>query len=436
MVLALLGLLLFLIILISGPKSLANAIYISYLQLFFLLISSALLWSIPNLAALAKRHRTATLWLTLWVIGTLISFFFSPLNLENSQKAWDRLLQTFLNLLFFIYVWDLFSTNRFNFNWLLVPVVASLLLIEGTYLFEWYESENGALSIDWWRHPPFFGHARHVGYIASITTIALLTSFFVSAKRTFQVATFCLLVSSATLLFWLGGRGAMLAVIATLFFVIPLGWSQNPQAAIKLIGIIAAMILGILLAEVLAVFPWNGLLQSLMRSVEAGSLDEFSTSRVRLWMSVIDSLQGHWLFGLGAQAYIHMPNHIYGNHPHSFIMQIIVEWGIIGLITIASLAALLIRKTWHDIKRARSSKIEDHTLVAMSVVLTLGFHGLIDGTLYYSQTLIYFLVCAAILAKDQPAKLLPHGTTDDRPVQGGTAASSNASIGTRTPGHV
>ena len=71
--------------------------------------------------------------------------------------------------------------------------------------------------------------------------------------------------------------------------------------------IFLTLMIAVLLSENLKVFDWNGITQGVSRTIEADGMASITTGRTPMYSWVFESLEGHWLFGLGPQGFWHMP---------------------------------------------------------------------------------------------------------------------------------
>ena len=150
-----------------------------------------------------------------------------------------------------------------------------------------------------------------------------------------------------------------------------------------------------LLAENLSVFDWNGITQSVSRTIEADGMASITTGRTPIYSWVFESLEGHWLFGLGPQGFWHMPNRAYGVQTHNMLLQFLVEWGLLG----AAIFMLLLLRAGASILGTLKNKnevVSASFFSSLAVLVSLSIHGLVSGTFYYSQPSFYLALCFAI----------------------------------------
>ena len=84
------------------------------------------------------------------------------------------------------------------------------------------------------------------------------------------------------------------------------------------------------------------------------------------------------------------------NHPHNFIIQFLVEWGIVGSLLII---ILLIKIGISSLKYFFKYK-KYHLLISGLSITGLVLHGLIDGALYHATFTFYFVLFLSILCSE------------------------------------
>lgn len=128
--------------------------------------------------------------------------------------------------------------------------------------------------------------------------------------------------------------------------------------------------------------------------------------RQAIWEFALDQLARHRWTGLGANtinlvegadAIIPFTNdtHVMPSHPHNWILEILVETGIIGLLAYVSLIFLALRRLIGSYRRTRN-------LATLSVVATSGGY-LVSGMFNFSfwaswWQLSFYIICAMALA--------------------------------------
>jgi len=276
---------------------------------------------------------------------------------------------------------------------LMVPL--STVVLSAIFVASWISQDVNSI-VDWSTNPPLNDHIRHTGYIVTASaSIAFAFALYRSTiDRQFMFYILLLLVS-ATLLFWTGGRASAISFFGTSILLIGYLIYANKLKFNHLVVTCLILALAVYLSELLSVFDWNGITTAISRSKETSDMQTLTTGRTTIWLSVLSSLESHWLFGLKPQGYIFMPNHIYGVHPHNIFLQFIVEWGLLGA---GVFLFLLIRVGIRIIQSIKNRKkiASVSFLSGVAVTSSLTIHSLVDGTYYHGQPSYYIALALAV----------------------------------------
>jgi len=382
---------------VTGDYSRVNAVFISIIELIFLCLYLVLLRDVPPVVQIVRRYPVTSLLFILWFVSISFSFLDSPLGLIEKKYAWERYIQTILHTIVFIFLWDFFSRHKPPSKYLfyLIPlstlVIIIIFVVDLLFLLNLFD--NALLAEQWFQNPPFNSHIRHTGYQAA----AALCIFFVyfvdkqmSARN--EALSFFVLATLWSFLFWLGGRGAILSVFGTLLFLWSISHASNRFSRNFIYFVLVAALIGLFVGEWLAVFDWNGVTNTVQRSLNTDDVDGLFSGRISIWMSVWKSVRDYIAFGLGSQGYYFMPNRIYGVQPHNLIMQFLIEWGLVGTLLFIS---LLLRGFWVGFKvhvLGRQKGVSMAALAAGSIICILSIHALTDGTYYHPQPAFYLVL--------------------------------------------
>jgi len=396
LVLISLSILLIYMVLGNGNKSFFNASFIFNLESTFILLYFFTLKRNILFSKSLKKYTSTFFLLALWSLSVVYSFYTSPLYTIQNELAYSRLIQSFIHVIFFISVWHYFKHTQVKTQYLFYSIIISTLILAGYFIY--YIHHNTWLSASYWfENPPMNAHVRHTGYQV-MATLAFFLAFILPQKNKplHYIIQFSILSILFTFLFWLGGRGTVVSLLATFIFLFIVLIYKKVNYRKFILLILASSIIGLFLSDLLSFYPWNGLLGSLQRSLEAESINQLSTNRIALWESTISSLKGNLLFGLGPQSYYLMPNRIFGVHPHNVILQFLIEWGVVGTLLFLS---LLLKVFYTGIKLHiinKAPEVNNYALAAGAVIFTLTVNALIDGTYYHPQPCVYLAISFAI----------------------------------------
>jgi hypothetical protein len=198
---------------------------------------------------------------------------------------------------------------------------------------------------------------------------------------------------SWTVLFWSGGRGSIVAGL--LIGVCLWGLVKRHRAQVAK-AFVSAIILGALLSLCFPVASESmGFWRFLFRT-GAVDADRFTSGRVMFWLTSLAAWrQDPWL-GLGPDAttFILAPfGHI---QPHNFVVQALVEWGLVGTAAfIVLLGGGLITAGRRTI-RERDTALRASRAVATSYLVGMAALGLLDGVFYHARPLALVAAAAAM----------------------------------------
>ena len=204
-------------------------------------------------------------------------------------------------------------------------------------------------------------------------------------------------------IFWSGSRGGIFALTGMIVlapFFLPefrkAWWLLKsfllislPAALISLVWIPPSNSWGI--ARMLK-FASAGVSASLEGKESVG----LTNGRTTLWREAVDLIQNSPWIGYGeAQFRFLAPSaNLYYAHPHNFILQFLVNWGVIGLV----LAMIPILFGLRNGRRA-GVKLDMAGMPAFLGAVTLLVFGLIDSTLYQIYPLFAFIVLILVAAQ-------------------------------------
>jgi O-antigen ligase len=331
-----------------------------------------------------------------------ISFFFSPLELSGHYLAQHRYEQTILHAIVFLVLIEEFRNKALNPNIMLSTIIISIFFIILAYFFYYFTASPPPTDNQWWRHPPCcFYHPRHFGYTATAAT-AVLLGFIASLKLPFKgpaILLWLLLTLSLTTLIWLGGRASTGSIILTMLALSTLVvlYGQKTQKAPIIIGFIGSLLISIGISELISVFPWNGIMTMLGRTASAENLDSISSGRLQIWKEALQAWKQSPLLGLGSNAFAYIPRSShFASQPHSMIVQFLLEYGVFGIVLLILIYAMFVKQVFLRLSYGFTN-MPPSVLAAVSSILALGIHGLVDGTLFYPQPVFVQVICFSIL---------------------------------------
>ncbi|MBI4437809.1 O-antigen ligase family protein [Candidatus Uhrbacteria bacterium] len=178
-------------------------------------------------------------------------------------------------------------------------------------------------------------------------------------------------------------EAAIVAILTTL----ALAGLLNKQTRTKTILAITIAIVAVALS------PWRGFVAQKL------TLQDFS-GQVRLtqWSETVQMLQDRWLLGAGLSGYptvfapYHQATHIeIFQYPHNLVLNVWVELGLMGVITLGVLAFMVVRKVTSRLFHSSAA------LIAFFAVLETAIHGLVDVPYFKNDLAILTWVLLAII---------------------------------------
>lgn len=245
--------------------------------------------------------------------------------------------------------------------------------------------------------PPYFLNIRHFGYQGYFGASAAVALALVD--RRLRAAGVLLGTASLFGIIMFGSRGALLAWILFLLAAIALVPDRRAATAVSLLMITGALAL----ALVVETNEWMNTYSLLDRArIPTGDTVSmlYVHDRIDIWMSSLAAVAQRPLLGFGPNGYI-----ISGccnrsvAQPHNSILQVLLEFGAVGFVTlvwaVVSLFGPRIRRIVFQTARDSRDPVQ-----ATALAIVVGFAGfsLVDGLLYFPVPLVNFaLTCAVLL---------------------------------------
>lgn len=248
----------------------------------------------------------------------------------------------------------------------------------------------------------FFGHLCFLAAVSGLSLALLSRRLAVAA---FLPTCFALFGIIAT-----GSRAPLLAWVVFLLLLLCIGPSRRKVAALGLsaMGVSALVVWG-LQSSGLLLTP--NFFARVGEYVRAGG-KEFDSGRLDLWLGAIRQIIAHPLFGQGPEAY--ELSHCCDSwvaHPHNFVLQLLMEFGLVGcsLLLLLCVCAVRLMGGAKKFLSVVSSSVESRLLAC--ALLAYFAIALVDGMFYFAVPLINFaLFCglfAAGLSRSASRKRLP-----------------------------
>jgi hypothetical protein len=273
-------------------------------------------------------------------------------------------------------------------------IIAAVLLCIFTFIVFWNIAPN-PVKHNWVSTIPFFMNIRHFGYLATITIPVgywLLERYSSENKNIHWVIAY--LIVAWALVFWLGGRGTFLSVLAVTVIYAFIANKHHIK------WIIVSPLAGLIISLFFIIdHPSLNLFRLIGQ--EGVSLDSLSSFRVTIYQ---ESLVYWWqqapIMGIGADGFRYIMPAI-GDvesiaHPHCSIIQLLLSYGPIGLLIPFYFFYLL---TWQVIKS--DSEFDNNsndvsTKTCYLILLSTLILSIFDGILYHAYGLFISTIVAGM----------------------------------------
>ena len=311
----------------------------------------------------------------LWVL-------FVDLQSNNLSAAIARDMHWFI-LPWFVILSRNATSNTYGRLWITLGAAASLIVIALTI----FANASGMVS---WVRIPIFGNIRHFSLSVASLTLFLygvewdskLARFFFVAVRTLGLA----------MVLWSGGRTAYIGLLASLALIY---FSLNESPA--RVRFFPEIFFAILLSLIFDVGDTSlGIIGALFRGflIDNPSIDSISSARLTLWSKTFEALKcrGALLIGMGGNGFLGLGIGIDRQmfQPHNIFVQIIADWGLIGLM----LVLVLIYKARQFITAPIDIPVA-YQKANQAVVIFIVVSSFLDATLYHLEHLVYLGIALA-----------------------------------------
>lgn len=358
------------------------------------LLCAAIVIALGWRACWAKR-----LWL--WVLGVCMTLCAS--NIATALDGvglqdWWRVIQILAHFALGVILWAWAGEDERAGMWVWVSVQLAVAAYIVAFLLAWFSLAD-PVAYDWFFNPPLFQHIRHVGYFFCVAVLVGAWGFLAVQGRMRLLAWLGYLLA-LTILLWSGGRGAILAAFAGVLVLAAMRWRHEKAAWLYLL---AGLPIALAVSALFAVDqPGVGWLSAILRSDNASSLNELSSSRLAIWMNLWDFIvQRPWL-GWGGEAF-HAVTDYHLDQAHNVVVQLLLEWGVVGSLVLGGpMFALWVL---HMLRR-QNLLVPGNELNALGVgvVVTLLALSLVDGVFYHGLPSAYLaLGYAAMCARRKVA---------------------------------
>jgi O-antigen ligase len=245
--------------------------------------------------------------------------------------------------------------------------------------------------------PPYFMNVRHFafqGFFGATAAVAVAL-----ADKRLRAAGILLAAAALFGIVMFGSRGALLAW--TVFVVGVIALTPRRRAAVVLVLLVVSGAFA--LALVAETYDWMNTYSLLDRTtIPTGDTVSmlYVNDRTRLWLDSLLAIAQRPLLGFGPNGFIRSGccNPLWVQ-PHNSILQLLLEFGFLGLVALTWAAVSLfgprIRQIVYQTPRSGRDPLQ---VAALAILTAFAAFSLVDGLLYYPVPLVNFaLVCAVFL---------------------------------------
>jgi O-antigen ligase len=246
--------------------------------------------------------------------------------------------------------------------------------------------------LDWTRDLPAVVHIRHLGIYAT-AVIGLCVGVMATATGRQAWIGACLVAASGfALALWTGARGPAIAIGVTVAAGLVVAPAIRRFKAWG--GACLGFVIGLLAVYWLPVPADNmGFARTVAATTQSGDV---GTGRLDLWRGVIHAIQRQPLFGYGEGQMPAVAHFADMQQPHNLILQILLAWGIAGLLCCLALAFWFVPRAITTVRRDEANLLAPFLAMVALVALSM-----IDAALYHILPLSIFAACAGMIVAGQ-----------------------------------
>ena len=240
------------------------------------------------------------------------------------------------------------------------------------------------------------GNVRHLGYYAVVLT-GLSLGMLSGMRGKWDVPAIGLLFLGTFLLFWSGGRGPILCLLGQITVAAA---CSDSSLRLRIVSTAALVSLAsVVMAHWLAPDPTWGPGGLLTETIETKDLNDFSSSRLAIWVETLKAVADQPLMGYGPGQFKSIITSSGGvlAQPHNIALQLLFHWGLVGSLCLVLVMIGALHNT--SIHALRDSPPE---LSAALVLVGLGALSLVDGALFYPFPVIAAILSISILSSWAP----------------------------------
>ena len=355
-----------------------------------------------------KLHPTLYYSLLGFCLSSLISYMLviTSDTFDKHKSAASLQYSIYILMLFYAFALSKFSLNNHTSHSRLFNAYRNGCLILIILLLSFYHLGMGGNPEHWGIRPPFGSHARVMGMAASVATLSSLVFLIMDStqRKTLQKTIDWLgLIACSSFLIWTGSRTSMAVTYFLSFSLLAIGLVLHKLSSGKALLLGIVLILAIPATQSFPVLSWTGINRAInvsspshLQTPSINIEDKITSGRMTMWKKAISAIQAKPWFGYGPNGYFFCGMR-YKNffHPHNFILQFLIEWGLVGSLFLLTFLGHLVLLGLKNLPKALSNGDIDYVL-AGTAVITLILTSLTDGIFFIHPSLFCIATAFAI----------------------------------------
>ena len=382
---------------------------IMFLKILIIFLISFKIDFLKQIRTVIVEDKIISILFILFIISITISFLTSSFTIDLFLYEWLRVryLDTVTDIFLFISLYLYFKDRNINYKNLIKSIIIPGIIFSIFLIYTFID--NKGLS-DTNKEIIFFDGTRMVGMLITFLVVFYLGYMHSNLQKRENIQNIFILTTFMTLAILLMGRGTIVVILAAYFFMSAALFINKRNFRNEFFVFIFSIFISILLGQIiLNIILSNQEINFIFRGIDSLT---YTKDRLDLWKYGYIIFLENPYFGKGPGGFAiaayndFVSNKSYGdlvinnsfthNHPHNFIIQFLVEWGIIGTLLII---ILLTKMGISSLKYFFKYK-KYYLLISGLSIIGLILHGLIDGALYHAAFTFYFVLFLGILCSE------------------------------------
>nr|WP_319554859.1 O-antigen ligase family protein [uncultured Vibrio sp.] len=353
-----------------------------------IIYSSDSLHGKPKLKTYRKNEIFTILIFIICITISTILLVIDSKNEEQTTFGLIRYTQIITHVIFIFILSAYFYYNNQN-NKLFKPIPASITIAAIICMLDYLYNPDTIMSNNGFKLLVSY-NIRQIGYIVMLGCLFCTTKLILSENnKNLSTIYILLFIVNCSFLFWLGGRGAILALLLSITLSILIVKREFIIKLKKLISTAFLVLFSYLVSIPFSVFSWNGANRFFVLSKNLDEpINKISSGRIALWEESISLISQKPLFGYGPEAHA-FETKIGFLQPHNSLLQSLLEFGFIGTIPFLIMIIYIVKNATLNV----IAKPTVNNLFSFGLINAILIHSLYSGPLYHATSMI--LVCIA-----------------------------------------